>query len=98
MSADATNVEDLLLAIRNHPIHEGPVQVQVGLHGEAKNVAPWRVVVFGESGNTVAEVTQASLLLAASNLVRQFNAERDAKVLELRRQVAKLTGNPEVAA
>jgi hypothetical protein len=39
-----------------------------------------------------------SLAIAASKVLRACNELRDAQVLALRRQVAKLTGEPEVAA
>lgn len=104
MSTIVTSADDLLLAIRQHTVHESPVRVEVVLRRSIVAIAgaegsQFTVSVFDDANNVdLCSAQGESLVLAASKLLRDLNAERDRRVTELRRQVAKLTGDAEVAA
>ena len=94
------SIDELFLAIRGHTIHDGPVWLQAHLPSfDAGAVPRFAVRVFRESDGVVLhEAGGESLAIAASKVLRACNELRDAQVLALRRQVAKLTGEPEVVA
>lgn len=100
MSDDQIRSEGLLLALRDHTIHGERVRVRatLGHHDPALvNQGLWLVEVERLSdGVLMYDGRGVSLDIAVSSILRECNQQRDAKVLELRRQVAKLTGNPEV--
>lgn len=97
----ALTIDDLLLSIREHPVHEESVRVETLLpsYDTAARGPTFFVRVIRQSdGVTLRETAGESLGIAASKVLRELNELRDKQVLELRRQVAKLTGNPEVVA
>lgn len=94
-------IDDLLLSIREHPVHAAPVRVETMLpsyDAGARGSTFFVRVIRQTDGVTLREMPGESLGIAASKVLRELNELRDKQVLELRRQVAKLTGNPEVVA